>query len=227
MKSKSPAKAPEGLQLWVEEQKGASEWSLALQKSIIDQLRGELQGADGFEIENDEDFEFLGKLLGHSKAQLKEAKDKKEAVTKPINAALRAFQSWYLPPIKGWTALIDLIKLKMGAYERKKLEIREAAQLKLVEATNAGDFEAAMEASQGLSEETPEIEGLSSREVWIPDMDRVDLSKVQVPYLALDMVAVKQYIDEFVKEKERPPDLPGLPFKREIRMFGTGGGKRK
>lgn len=227
MKSKAPAKAPEGLQLWVEQQKGESETSLVLQKQIIEQLRNELQGAEGFEIENDEDFEFLGKLLGHSKGQLKEAKAKKEAVTKPINAALKAFQNWYLPPIKGWTALIDLIKLKMGEYERKKLEIREAAQLKLVEATNSGDFEAAMEASEGLAEETPEIEGLSSKEVWIPDMERVDLSKVQVPFLALDMAAVKQYIDEFVKQKERPPDLPGLPFKREIKMFGTGGGKRK
>jgi hypothetical protein len=220
---------PHEISLWLKGQEASSKPVVDHQLAIISELRSELQGTEGvgFEVLSDEDYEFLGELLNHSKVQLKEVESKKESVTKPINQALRAFQSWYLPPIKGWKSLIVLIKEKMGAYELKQIERREAAQLKLIEAAKEEDFDAAMEASEDLALETPEISGLSTKEVWVPDMDKVDIKKVPEPYLALDMSAVKQYIDVFQKRKEKPPDLPGLPFKREVRVFGTSGGKSK
>lgn len=214
------------MQLWVSQQQLVTQPVVTQQTQVVQQIFAELQGESGFVIDNDDDYEFAGKLLQHSMSELKEFKKNKEAVTKPINAALRAFQSWHQPPIKAWESVITLLKRALGAYEQKKLEIQEAAALKLAEAAEAGDFEAAMEASQGLSEEVPVLEGLSSREVFVPDLDRVDLSQVPVPYLALDMDAVKQYIKEFVDRKETPVDLPGLPFKREIRVVGTAGGRK-
>lgn len=225
-KTTKPAEEASGLQLWVSQQQLATQPVVTKQKQVIQQIFAELQGESGFVIENDDDYEFSGKLLKHSMSERKELKKKAEAVTKPINAALRAFRSWHQPPIKAWDAVIELLKQAMGEYEHKKLKIREEAALQLAEAAEAGDFEAAMEASQGLAEEVPVLEGLSSREVFVPDLERVDLSKVPVQYLALDMDAVKQYIKEFVDRKETPVDLPGLPFKREIRVVGTAGGRK-
>lgn len=225
-KTTKPAEGTNGLQLWVSQQQLATQPVVTKQTQVVQQIFAELQGESGFVIENDDDYEFAGKLLKHSMSELKEVKKNKEAVTKPINAALRAFSSWHQPPIKAWEAVIALLKKALGAYEQKKLEIQEAAALQLAEAAEAGDFEAAMEASQGLAEEVPVIAGLSSREVFVPDLERVDLSKVPVQYLALDMDAVKQYIKEFVDRKETPVDLPGLPFKREIRVVGTAGGRK-
>lgn len=225
-KTTKPEEEASGLQLWVSQQQLATKPVVTQQTQVIQQIFAELKGESGFVIDNDEDYEFSGKLLKHAMSERKEYKKNAEAVTKPINSALRAFRSWHQPPIKAWDEVIELLKKAMGAYEQKKLEIQEAAALKLAEAAEAGDFEAAMEASQGLSEEVPVLAGLSSREVFVPDLDRVDLSQVPVPYLALDMDAVKQYIKEFVDRKETPVDLPGLPFKREIRVVGTAGGRK-
>lgn len=226
MKNKKEEHLPEGLQVWVNQQQTTAQAVVQQQVQLVNQLFSELEGDSGFEVESDEDYEFLGQLLKHSLNELKEVKRNKEAVTKPINQALREFQKWHQPPIKAWEAVIALLKKKLGNYEQKKLEIQEAAAQKLAEAAEAGDFEAAMEASEDLAAETPDIEGLSSKEKWVPDLDRVDLSKVPVQYLALDMDAVKVYIQEFVKRKETPPDLPGLPFKREIQVFQVGGRKK-
>lgn len=226
MKKTDAGNVPDGLQLWMKQQQTVSQVIVKQQVQLINQLFDELAEDKAIPIESDEDYQFFGELLKHSLGELKEVKKNKEAVTKPINAALRAFQSWHQPPIKAWEAVINLIKQKMGEYDRRKLELREAAALKLAQAAEEGDFEAAMEASQDLAEETPEIEGLSNKEVWVPDLERVDLSKVPVPYLALDMDAVKHYLKEFEKKKENPVDLPGLPFKREIRVNQVGG-KRK
>jgi hypothetical protein len=204
------------LAVWIKNQEPGED--LKKKVKLLKQLRGELEGEDSFSIETAEDFEFISKLLVHANRELKDLKKQKEAVTKPINQALRSFRSWWEPPIKGWEQIIRLVKRKLGEYEERLIQEKELAAQTLAEAVQEDNFELAHAVSHKLSEEVPSVQGVSSREVWVVDEDNVDLSKVPVAFLALDMGAVSVYLKQWQKDRERPPDLPGLPFKLEVRV---------
>jgi hypothetical protein len=205
-----------GLTLWLKQKEPGKEHRQQLK--VIKQLREELDGEHPFVIETDDDYEFLAKLLVHSQKNLKDTKKKKEAVTKPINQALRAFRSWWQPPIHGWEQVIKLIKGKLAEYEERLIREKESAAKVLAEAAQEEDFELAHAVSAKLHEEVPTVAGVSSREVWVVDKERVDLKQAPVEYLALDSESVNEYLRRWAKEKERPPDLPGIPFKLEVRL---------
>lgn len=204
------------LAVWIKNQEPGEDFKKKVK--LLKQLRGELEGEESFSIETAEDFEFISKLLVHANRELKDLKKQKEAVTKPINQALRSFRSWWEPPIKGWEQIIRLVKRKLGEYEERLIQEKELASQTLAEAIQEDNFELAHAVSHKLSEEVPSVQGVSSREVWVVDEDNVDLSKVPVAFLALDMGAVGVYLKQWQKDRERPPDLPGLPFKLEVRV---------
>jgi len=192
---------------------------------LLREYRAELQelvaevngtGKSSFVIEDDEDSVFISELCKFAQARAKEIKDYQEAITKPINAALRVVNSRYLPEHKRWKGFADQLKGMLAAWEEKKAREEEEAARKISEAARAGDYEALHEASKGLMVQTSVVAGVSYQDVWVVDEGKVDLTKVPEKYLALHMPAVNAYIKQ--AGKNRPKDLPGLPFKAAKRV---------
>lgn len=188
----------------------------------VESLLLEVVGAKGmvppFNIENGEDFQFAGELLKFVKKKKKELEDRRKTVTKPLDEALKAFRAWYKPSLDRWGELERVLKKRISDWQLEQDRRESEAVRQIAAASVEGDYEAAQAASAGLVK-TTQVSGVSLREYWTIDEDRVDVSKVPADFLMLDRGVVAEYIRQF--GKERPKDLPGLPFKKAVQVKGS------
>lgn len=200
------------------------------QKEIVESYRAEVQNVldevigggskDPFVIEDELDYVFAGEFLKHVKKQKaaleKEAKER----SAPLRKALEIVRDLDSDVIALWGKIERFLKEKIGEYTLAQAKAKEALAAKIAEAAQVGDFDGAHEASRKLAD-VPEVavSGVRTREVWEVDWDRVEIDKAPREALTLDMNWVNAYIKEF--GKARPKDLPGIPFKRAIRVSGS------
>lgn len=189
------------------------------QKEDLTKLLEELDGSEeSFIIEDSSDYLFAGELLKHVKHKKQELEDRRKTVTKPLNEALEAFRALYRPSIKQWEEAEKLLKRKIEDWHLKEARRKEEAMKKIAEASSAQDYDSAYIASLELTD-TPQVTGVTTTEHWVLDSEKVDLKLVPREFLMLDMDSVKSYIK--AHGKDRPADLPGLPFKKAIKVVGS------
>jgi len=180
----------------------ATDRDSALQKA--EEAKEVLAGFQDFEIDCEDDLVLATECLKDVKRAAKEITAQKEAATKPMNAALVQVRSWFKPALDVLESTERLIKHKIEGYHvRVAKEAREAMEAMAL-ASQAGDFDAAHEASKGIVI-APKIAGLSTTQVW--DYEITDLSKVPREFLTLDHSAVRLHL----KAKE-PKPIAGLKF---------------
>lgn len=187
-------------------------------ESLLLEVAGFKGAVPPFVIKGPEDFQFAGELLKFTKRKKKELEDRRKAVTRPIDQALKAFRAWYKPPLDKWAELERLLKERIEAWQLEEDRREQEAVRQIAEASLEGDFEAAHQASTGLVKTAP-VKGVTLRKYWVVDEDKVDLSKVPVEFLMLDMDVVREYLRQF--GKDRPKKVPGLIFKRAIQVKGS------
>lgn len=171
---------------------------------------------DPFIVESQKDYVFGSELLKFAKKKKKDLEDLRKKDTQELDRELRARRAAYKPSLDGWGKLETILKRRLGDWVLKLEQQEEEKVRKLAEASIEGDFDRAHQISQTL-EDSVEVKGVSKIEKWV--VDEVDLQKVPRKYLQLDDDAVAQYIKGF--GKDRPKDLPGLTFKKEIQIKGS------
>lgn len=197
---------------------------LAQHQEDVTRLLAEVMGDDEIEpfvIDDDEDQVFASKLLLHAKKQKKSLEDRRKSVTQPLNSVLSTIRGWFRDPINDWYELEKLLKRRISDYELKKARLEDEAIAQIAEAAQQQDYDKAHQASLVLEKERPKVAGVSTRETWVVDEEKVDLSKVPKEFLLiqLNMTVVREYIRQY--GKGRPEDLPGLPFKKDIQVIGS------
>lgn len=199
-------------------------------KQVVETYRVEVQNVldeviggetnDRFTIEDELDYVFAGEFLKHVKKQ--KAAREKEAKERaaPLKKALGIVRDLDADVITLWGKVERFLKEKIGEYTLAQAKAKELLAAKVAEAAQAGDFDEAHKASRKLAE-VPEVavSGVRTREVWEVDWDKVEIDKAPREALTLDMNWVNAYIKEF--GKARPKDLPGISFKRAIRVSGS------
>lgn len=102
------------------------------------QVSKAISAAESIEIKTDEQMLEAGEIKKKIKIVGKMVKEKKEAITKPLNDALKQVRELFKPLEEGYEQADDMIASKMIAYQRiieeKQRKIEEEARKKLEEA---------------------------------------------------------------------------------------------
>ncbi len=173
-----------------------------------------LEAVRDFEIEDEDDYEFLATKLKEIKACNAEIEKRRKEVTQPLNAAIKAFSNWYKPSTDVLDESEVIIKKKLGEYTLKRRLADEARAKEIAAAAREGDFDKAHKASQALVGEV-RVQGVAVRDTWQYDLENLD--EVPREFLTLDHSAVKLYIKAAGKDDPKP--IPGIKFTRGTQVI--------
>lgn len=188
------------------------------EKKIISLRHGEakeiLVGFTDFEIEDDADYEIAAEGLKEIKRIAKELEERRKKITQPINAALREFNSLFKPPQTMLSNAEGYFKRKLQDYSSAVEARSRVAMLAAAEASRAGDFDTAHEASKGIVER-PVVQGITHTDYY--DWEIVDVDQVPAEFLVtmVNAAAVEKHIKE--AGKNEPPAVAGLLFVKKTR----------
>lgn len=152
--------------------------------------------ADSLKIESEEDMAEATELLSKVNKVGDMIKARKEAITKPLNAALKSARDIFRPMEDAQSAAKRTISQKMIAYqtkveeERKKKEAQVAARVEkgtMKIETAAKKMEALPEVKTNVQTKSGSVSFKTVRNVKV-----VDETKVPREYLQLDMVKIRK-----------------------------------
>ena len=184
-------------------------------------LLKEVNGSDDeepFVIETDEDFEFIGKLLKHTKKQKSDLEKRRKTVTLPMHQALEAFRAFYRPTLKKLEELERVLKKKVSDYHQLLREREEEKARLLAEASRENDFEKAMDVSSTMRA-MPKVSGIVVTDKW--DYEIEDEDKVPREYMVVSDEMMKAHIKKSGKAK--PKEISGIRF---FKVSGVSAGKK-
>lgn len=168
--------------------------------------------AEALTIESSEDMESATELLSKINRTGDMIKARKEAITKPLNAALKSARDLFRPLETMHKDAKDAVGRKMIAYQTKVEKEDAEKKAKLAARVEKGTLK--VETAAKKMEALPEVQNkvqtetgsVSFREVRVPTV--VDEAKVPRKYLKLDMVAIR-------KDALAGVDIPGVEVKIE------------
>lgn len=158
-----------------------------------------------FDIRSDEDQEFAADILRDVKDKHRQVEEKRTAITKPLNRALREVNDLFRPLKTALEEAEKLLKGKIAAYQR---HVEAQNRLLLEEAAEA---ESPEEAQQVLSTTrfVQPPQGVNIRYVWKPKV--VDEAKIPREYLMPDLGKLEDYAKA---SKDEPKAIPGVVFNK-------------
>lgn len=191
--------------------KPSEQQQIATRKGEVEDI---LEAFKDFQIEDDGDYEVVAEGLQEVKRIAKDLEQRRKTITQPINGALREFNSWFKPAQTVLENTERVLKRRLAEYETLKAEQSRLAMLAAAAASQAGDFDAAHEASKGIVE-LPSAHGITHSRYY--DYEITDISKVPREFLAVDHSAVKIYIKN--AGKDCPQSIPGIKFVEKTRTI--------
>ena len=173
-----------------------------------DEAKEILAMVEQFQIVTQEDMEFANECLGEVKTKLKELKEEREGVTKPMNAALKKVRGWFKPAEtfyghaeKAWKDRIAAWTLAQAEAQRRALEAVQAASA-------AGDVGAVAQAMTLASAATAELPGnVSVQERWVVEI--TDNYAVPPDYWSPDINKIREAVGGGIRE------IPGCRIYRD------------
>jgi hypothetical protein len=153
----------------------------------------------------DEEKEFAAEGLRWVKEQHASLEERRTAITKPLNAALREINNLFRP-MK--TALEDaerVLKKRIAGY----LAEREAQNLRAIQAAAAAETSVQAELALATVARAELPRGISQRFVWVFEI--ADAAMVPREYLTPDMVK----IGVAVRDSDGKAEIPGVVVRRE------------
>lgn len=176
----------------------------AAMSQSITQLRGYL-------VETDDDLEYVGQLVRSAKERWKELEERRTAITKPINEALRQVNALFKPVQDPLKQVEVIIKSKIAAYTMAQRASQERAMRDAAAAIQSGDVQAAAEHVAAIVPASV-LAGVGVREVWTFRV--VDESLVPREFLRVDEDKIKATIPK----GSDPLPIPGIEFVKEGRV---------
>jgi hypothetical protein len=180
-----------------------------------------LQAFQSLEVQTPDDLAFAGEMLTSVKARFNALEERRTAITKPMNAALREVNALFKPVQEPLEKAEGILKGKIGQYHLAQREANERAMFAASAAAVAGDGAGAATALATMAE-APKTTGVGVREVW--DWEVSDLDAVPREYLAIDPVKVKVARGMYMTaDMAAVPPIPGIRFFRRaiVAVRGT------
>lgn len=156
-------------------------------------------------IDSPEALEIAGEGTKIVKGWWKEFEERRTAVTKPINAALREVNGWFKPIQAKFEAAEQDLKRKMTTYTLAQRKAQEEAMRAAAVAVQAGDADTAASYIGALAP-APVAQGVSIRKVWKHRV--VDAAKVPREFLMVNDAAIVATIPK----TGSPEAIPGVEF---------------
>lgn len=173
------------------------------QKVILEELRG-------FEIVDQEGFTFMEEVVQESAALWKTHEDRRTSFTKPANALLREFNSWFKPALTTIKQIETVAKSKLAAYRAEQIRLQaELVARAQAQAEASGDPSQIRETLVAAAEAPPEAAGTSYIERWAFVIE--DASLLPREYLKPDEAA----IGAMVATKKGETNIPGVKVVKE------------
>jgi hypothetical protein len=193
-----------------------------IQKEAIDTLTPAqqiLESVKKFQIVDDASYREACEILKQVKVWEKELTEKKEGVTKPLNAALNVLRGWFKPTLDVLTTAEMDLKRNIASYAAKVAAQNEAAMQAMAEAARSKDMPGVSVAVSSIIAQ-PKVAGVSTRKVlkW-----RV-LDAMQVPrdYLSIDPDKVEAAVKVSAGTATPIPEIPGIEFYEETLIAARG-----
>jgi len=137
---------------------------------------------------------------------------RKEA-TQPIDKALRAIRSWFKPTLDTYQAIEDTLKAKLMAWERQKINRRQAALAVATQAVQARDIPTMTAALAVVSAPAVKPEGMSTVRTWRATV--VDEMALTREWLCPNMAKIGAHASNTPVD-QTPAPIPGVAFELEI-----------
>ena len=153
------------------------------------------QSATALTIKTADDLTQATEILGQIKQAGKQITEKKEAITKPLNEALKSARAFFAPIEAIWSNAERIVKDKMLTYQREQLAIAAKKTEVIEKKVEAGKmtFEKAAEKieavtpEKSLASENSAVQFRTVKKVVIEDE-----SKLPREYLVPDMVKIRK-----------------------------------
>ncbi len=173
--------------------------------------------------------------MTHVKAELKKYTEREQLITRPQREAIASVQELFHPIKEILKEQEELIKEKLAAYQEFLSLETEAKLATAHEAAARGDAEGAALALASL-EEPSHVEGEQVRRLW--DFEIKNVSLLPVEYILPNVKAIREEMRRQVKaareaqvadgvdaEVDEMPVIPGVIFKKVVKIAAVGAGK--
>lgn len=173
--------------------------------------------ASSLNIVSKDDLEMATDVLSNIKNGLKTLKDRKEAITKPINEALKSVRSLFAPLEDQLTVAERIIKAKMVDYQNEVTRKAEEEAAKVMEQADKGEINYS-EATNQISalESVPnKVEGKKGAIQYRTNRVVYVTNPAELPreYLTPDMVAIR-------RDALAGQTIPGVEVREEKTVAG-------
>lgn len=176
-----------------------------------------------FAIAGQADLDLAAELLAEAKARAKYVLTRKEAITKPLNAALKAARDLFRPAEQHFAEIEQVLRAAIAGFHGAQAEHNAAALAAAAEAFVEGDVEAVAAAVSSMAS-TTNTEGIGIRhtfafEVTEPDaVERAMCSPDRAKITAYMRDAIVQCREAGLPEEEIAATIaiPGVTFVRNV-----------
>lgn len=180
-----------------------------------------LELARTYEITSQADLDFAAEVLVEAKARAKYVQERKEAITKPLNAALKAARDLFRPAEQAFAEVEVTFKNAIASFHERQAEHNRAALTAAAEAHAAGDAAATGEALASMAS-TAQVQGVGIRYTF--GFEITDPDAVERAMCTPDSAKIREYMRDAVaqcREAGVPEELiggtieiPGVTFTR-------------
>lgn len=170
-------------------------------------VREEIDALDGWTIEDAEGSELAAAMLRDVKARTKGLEAKRTAITKPMNAALRAVNALFKPPKAALLEAEKALKGKIAAY----LEGQERANAAALAVAGAASTPEAASAALATVAPVAAPGGVSVRYKYTAHVTSEGL--VPSAFLSPDLDLIEDY-GRRMRAAGKSPDVPGVEWEK-------------
>jgi hypothetical protein len=167
---------------------------------------------EGFVIVTPTDIDAATPLLQHIKGNLNRVIDRKEEITKPLNAALKAVRDLFRPSENALKECERILKLKIATANNNIREANRIAQLATQAALQQGDVLAAAQHS-GAIQSTEAPQGLQLRAVFRCRV--VNPAMLPREFLMPDEAKIREHVARYGKQHP----IPGVEVSEDTQVI--------
>lgn len=180
-----------------------------------------LELARTYEIASQADLDFAAEVLVDAKARAKYVQERKEAITKPLNAALKAARDLFRPAERAFAEVEVTFKNAIASFHERQAAHNGAALALAAEAHAAGDAAGTSEALASMAS-TAQVQGVGVRYTF--GFEIADPDAVERAMCTPDSTKIREYMRDAVAQCRDAgvPDediaatitIPGVTFTR-------------
>ncbi len=177
--------------------------------------------ASSFTIASADDLAFAVEALTETKARAKYVAERKDAITRPLNEALKAARALFKPAEERFAEVEKIFKDAIATFHTMQAEHNARALATAAEAAAAGDTAATSEALETMAR-TEDAAGISMRYTFGYEIS--DANAVERQYCAPNSALIREYMRDAIEECRKadvPEELitsliviPGVTFTR-------------